>query len=197
MLPDFFKDQTLHPRSVYVELLSYSVLTVFPQLTRRYYRKWKWSMKQCLGGRLTQLVRENGKTSHPRHRITYDVWKIMSGCQVNVPLAVPMGMPRHVNTAVYKCLTHLARLALPGIGVVGTCREEAVYHITTTNTRACMLCALSASLLSPPCRLPLALLVCSEGRAASFSFLSPSPISLSCRLGRVLHLDAWTGACCA
>lgn len=54
-------------------------------------------MKQCLGGRLTQLVHENGRTSHPRPRITSDVWRTMLECQVNLSVDVHMRMPQQIK----------------------------------------------------------------------------------------------------
>lgn len=39
-------------------------------------------MKQCQVGKLTQLVPENGRTFHLRHKITLDLWKTMLVCQV-------------------------------------------------------------------------------------------------------------------
>lgn len=41
-------------------------------------------MKRCLGGRLTPRVHENGRTFQLRPRITFDVWKTMLECQVNL-----------------------------------------------------------------------------------------------------------------
>lgn len=57
-------------------------------------------MKQCLGGRLTQLVHENGRTSHPRPRITSDVWKTTLECQVNLSADIHMRMLQYTKSYV-------------------------------------------------------------------------------------------------
>lgn len=71
-------------------------------------------MKQCLGGRLTQLEHENGRTSHPRPRITSVVWKTMLVCQVNLSVDVHLRMPQQTDTALWKCSIYWLEITLFG-----------------------------------------------------------------------------------
>lgn len=76
-------------------------------------------MKQCLGGKLTQPVHENGRTCHPRPRITSDAWRTMLECQVNLSVNVHMRMPQQRGTAVEECSVHQSGSALVWVGGSG------------------------------------------------------------------------------
>lgn len=56
-------------------------------------------MKRCLGGRLTQLVHENGRTFPLKPRTTSAVWKTMLEYQVNLSVGVHIRMPQQRVTA--------------------------------------------------------------------------------------------------